>query len=1257
MIQVDGPASAQNDETEHESATSSPHQTAISSDPLAMSDNDFSPVRVFTTLARSKTDVDHHPAVDDDGNEVEEQERVEYGPRPSRSSQPLPGSDSDAGQVLFDEAGRSSRLAQTETSDTSSMDVDPPLSALTTGISSVIVVDPARPGLSQSRDRSQPRRKGEPTVVIPLFPLSKIYSYAHPSSSSVPTTFSRRKLPMISSAASSSRSPSSIRITGAKRKRRVSGSSASYGLDHGDDGENVLEVSSDSEGEEEEEDNSGDTESEGSDGVALRRSRRGRAATTRKGKEREEAGRISERTRLRQPFTRRSISILSLDSENSEPSRQRRMTLRKMQPRPTARILSRRRDDSDEDQLQIVSSSSAFGEEESEVDELESESNFDDTSESESKNKRRGKKKPTRSGRKPKVEDNVIYNHRPWCEKCSRGPADDLLERALARKKKGNRKRKKDEDRISDEELAESLEGWLECNKCVVASHWGCLNANSRKEVLHMLLDQEGPPAPGEKPRRSVKIDESTKFTCPRCEADPKCFVCHEEKLLKPIELAINSEGIKIDIKEVDVNGDRKGKRKEKEKEEEKKKEKDQPEHEKMDLDKPDITQEDEDDEEDKIQFRCWRCKRCAHYEHLEAPASLQTRPRLAEIADHYQRNTEEGSAWICHDCREWVWAVDSIIAWRPSPADATEPALEPDEKANWKDTLPREYLVKWMGRGFRHVTWVPHSWLQITTAPKLRIFLEKGPSLDLVTDETLAARGDDMAQPTIANVMEAEDMASGPSRATHARGERGRDEWIGAGPGPEATARLPVEWSTIDRVLEVMLLPPPKGKKQTLQHRERRVLSVSASTSGRSSPLPTDTGGRTSQAQPSQVEETRAKLGVKDGIQPPPEMRMEIDEWERRSGRELQGNDVDEIAGLVSWCLVKWDDLQYDQSSWDTPPLTTSSLYPAYKRALARFLASRRVNIPVLSTAQCRQRDADAARAFVPPQEQPDCIVGGKLMPFQMEGFQWLLYKHFRRESCILADDMGLGKTIQIASVLGYLGSDEHHIYPSLVIVPNSTITNWVREFEKWVPHIRVVPYYGEAASRKIINKYELFHKGMQGKAAGLKAHIVLTTYDIITGSDFRVFANIPRWEVLCIDEGQRLKSDDSLIFNRLKTLNSVHRILMTGTPLNNNLRELFNLLNFLDPSTFKDLWDLEQRFDNLNEGLIQELHEMIKPYILRRIKADVLKLPPKIEIIVPISLSPLQKQVYKGIYEKNADVIQAILQARQKKSRAAGR
>lgn len=94
-------------------------------------------------------------------------------------------------------------------------------------------------------------------------------------------------------------------------------------------------------------------------------------------------------------------------------------------------------------------------------------------------------------------------------------------------------------------------------------------------------------------------------------------------------------------------------------------------------------------------------------------------------------------------------------------------------------------------------------------------------------------------------------------------------------------------------------------------------------------------------------------------------------------------------------------------------------------------------------------------------------------------------------------------------------------------------------------------------------------------------------------------------------------VKSDNSKIFNNLKTLNSVHRILLTGTPLNNNIRELFNLLNFLDQDSFKDLESMEQEYADLNEAKIQKLHQMIKPYILRRIKADVLNLPPKVSSV----------------------------------------
>ena len=116
-------------------------------------------------------------------------------------------------------------------------------------------------------------------------------------------------------------------------------------------------------------------------------------------------------------------------------------------------------------------------------------------------------------------------------------------------------------------------------------------------------------------------------------------------------------------------------------------------------------------------------------------------------------------------------------------------------------------------------------------------------------------------------------------------------------------------------------------------------------------------------------------------------------------------------------------------------------------------------------------------------------------------------------------------GKTVQIVTFLGLL--HQAGVYPSLVVVPNSTITNWVREFEKWAPHLRVVPFYGEATSRSIIKRYELFHDNIEQGTTGAKFHVLVTTYDTATSPKevTAVFQKIPRWEVLVVDEGQRCK------------------------------------------------------------------------------------------------------------------------------------
>lgn len=165
-----------------------------------------------------------------------------------------------------------------------------------------------------------------------------------------------------------------------------------------------------------------------------------------------------------------------------------------------------------------------------------------------------------------------------------------------------------------------------------------------------------------------------------------------------------------------------------------------------------------------------------------------------------------------------------------------------------------------------------------------------------------------------------------------------------------------------------------------------------------------------------------------------------------------------------------------------------------------------------------------------------------------------WLLYKYYQKVPPILADEMGLGKTIQIISLLNIL-YHKHSLWPFLVVAPNATILNWYREFAKWAPQLRVVPYMGSAASRKIIRDYELFHDTNKSNHRNqvstnggkrLKCHVVVTSYESVMAEPF-VFKNIP-WEVCVVDEAHRLKNDDCKLFDILKQLTVAYKILLTG-------------------------------------------------------------------------------------------------------------
>ena len=348
-----------------------------------------------------------------------------------------------------------------------------------------------------------------------------------------------------------------------------------------------------------------------------------------------------------------------------------------------------------------------------------------------------------------------------------------------------------------------------------------------------------------------------------------------------------------------------------------------------------------------------------------------------------------------------------------------------------------------------------------------------------------------------------------------------------------------------------------------------------------------------------------------------------------------------------VKAALVKFKGLGYEDVVWIEPPHPDETgRYKDYKDAYEDWVMGLHITPP--GTKALNSHLAKIRSQSFPDKlalnAQPESLTGGKLMDYQLEGINWLYYQWFRRQNAILADEMGLGKTIQIIGFLTTL-KEEHGCWPILVVVPNSTCPNWRREIKQWAPGLRVVTYYGSAEARKLASKHELFPNGPKD----LRCHVVVTSYDAAQDQDFRhVFRGI-RWAGLIVDEGQRLKNDKSILYGSLNALKAPFKVLLTGTPLQNNARELFNLLQFLDPS--EDAQALDEQYADLNAEKVKELHEKLKPVFLRRTKAQVLTfLPPMAQIIVPVSLSTLQKKLYRSILAKNPELIKSIIGASKK-------
>nr|XP_040025616.1 chromodomain-helicase-DNA-binding protein 8 isoform X2 [Gasterosteus aculeatus aculeatus] len=325
-----------------------------------------------------------------------------------------------------------------------------------------------------------------------------------------------------------------------------------------------------------------------------------------------------------------------------------------------------------------------------------------------------------------------------------------------------------------------------------------------------------------------------------------------------------------------------------------------------------------------------------------------------------------------------------------------------------------------------------------------------------------------------------------------------------------------------------------------------------------------------------------------------------------------------------VIYYLVKWCSLPYEDATWELKEDVDEGKVEEFSKILNRQPRLKRTPRP-------------PASSWKKLEETREYKNGNTLREYQLEGVNWLLFNWYNRQNCILADEMGLGKTIQSIALL----SEEYDAGvqgPFLVIAPLSTITNWEREFSTWTD-MNAIVYHGSLASRQMIQQYEMYFKDDKEHLipGAYKFDALITTFEMVL-SDCPELREIS-WRCVIIDEAHRLKNRNCKLLDSLKMLDVEHKVLLTGTPLQNTVEELFSLLHFLEPAQFPSETEFLKDFGDLKtEEQVQKLQAILKPMMLRRLKEDVEKnLAPKQETIIEVELTDVQKKYYRAILERN--------------------
>ncbi|KAK3033012.1 hypothetical protein RJ639_037141 [Escallonia herrerae] len=540
-------------------------------------------------------------------------------------------------------------------------------------------------------------------------------------------------------------------------------------------------------------------------------------------------------------------------------------------------------------------------------------------------------------------------------------------------------------------------------------------------------------------------------------------------------------------------------------------------------------------------------------------------------------------TSWSCPECVSPLNDIDKILdcEMRPTAADESDAS-----KLGSKQIFVRQYLVKWKGLSYLHCTWVKYvfsrvAWLAFVRDFHVCIF----EFIEALNGVTLPA----IYHPRVPEKEFVKAYKAHPR--LRMKVNNFQRQMSSANNTEDDFVAIRPEWTTVDRIL-------------ACRHRLAADFCAGAEMDSASFRDKSDTdangrkviGGKKRGQATERSKMKRVFYLIEVGLKA---LKTRGDgKW------DLRGEDEEKEY------FVKWKELPYDECYWEFES-DISSFQPEiekFNRIQSRSgkLAKQKSSLRDPTELKKKQKD------FQQYEKSPEFLTGGSLHPYQLEGLNFLRFSWPKQTHVILADEMGLGKTIQSIAFLASLF--EENISPHLVVAPLSTLRNWEREFATWAPQMNVVMYVGSSQARAVIREYEFYfpksytknkkkkssHIVGESKQERIKFDVLLTSYEMIN-LDSASLKPI-KWQCMIVDEGHRLKNKDSKLFLSLTQYSSRHRVLLTGTPLQNNLDELFMLMHFLDAGKFGSLEEFQEEFKDINqEEQILRLHKMLAPHLLR--------------------------------------------------------